>query len=96
MYNINIGSLDMMNAITMSNVRANLAKTMESVCENHNPVIITSKNDKTVVMVYLEDYEAMKETAYLLKSPKNARRLLEAIDQANNGGGTTKDSGEWK
>lgn len=85
-----------MNAITMSNARANLAKTMESVCEDHDPVIITSKNDKTVVMVSLEDYEAMKETAYLLRSPKNARRLLEAIDQANSGGGTIKDSDEWK
>jgi antitoxin YefM len=47
-------------------------------------------------MISLEDYSAMEETVYLLKSPKNARRLLESIEQANRGGGTTRDLDAWK
>ena len=52
---------------------------MEKVCDDHAPVIITRKNERSVVMISLEDYQALEETAYLLRSPKNARRLLESI-----------------
>lgn len=76
-----------MDAISYTVARANLAKTMESVCADHEPVIITSKRDKAVVMMSLEDYNSMEETAYLLRSPKNARRLFEAIEELENGGG---------
>lgn len=54
---------------------------MDKVCDDHAPVIITRKAAKPVVMMSLEDYEALEETAYLLKSPKNARRLFESISQ---------------
>lgn len=73
-----------MEAISYSQARANLANTIESVCENHDPVIITKK-DEAVVMLSLEDYEALQETAYLLRSPANAQRLLSAM-QAVAGG----------
>lgn len=76
-----------MDAISYSAVRANLSKTMEKVCEDHVPVIITRKRERPVVMMSLEDYEAMEETAYLLRSPANARRLLDAMDELNGGGG---------
>jgi antitoxin YefM len=72
------GGLEM-NAVTYSQARENLAQTMDKVCDDHSPMIITRKNQRSVVMISLEDYEALEETAYLLRSPKNARRLLESI-----------------
>ena len=68
-----------MYAISYTAVRADLAKTMDRVCEDHEPVIITRNRDQAVVMISLEDYKAMEETAYLLRSPANATRLLESI-----------------
>jgi len=77
-----------MDAITYTKVRAHLAQTIDLVCENHEPVIITKKNDRSVVMLSLEDYQALEETSYLLRSPKNARRLLDAINELDSGGGS--------
>lgn len=79
-----------MNALTYSQARSNLAKTMDSVCDDHSPVIITRKNQRSVVMISLEDYESLEETAYLLRSPRNARRLLESIAELESGGGTER------
>ncbi len=79
-----------MDAITYSHARANLAKTIDAVCDNHEPIIITKKNDRSVVMLSLEDYQALEETAYLLRSPANARRLLDAIDELESGNGTER------
>lgn len=70
-----------MDTITYTSARGNLAKTMKKVCDDHSPVIITRKTENPVVMMSLEDYQALEETAYLLRSPKNARRLLESIAQ---------------
>jgi len=67
-----------MDAISYTAARTNLAKTMEQVCENHSPVIITRNKAQSVVMISLEDYEALQEIAYLVRAPKNARRLLES------------------
>jgi len=83
-----------MNAISYTNARSNLAKTMEKVCEDHAPVIITRRNADAVVMISLDDYEALEETAYLLRSPKNARRLLESIAELEAGGGTERKLAE--
>ena len=76
-----------MKAITYTDARANLARTIDAVCENHEPVIITKKNERAVVMISLEDYEALQETAYLMRSPANARRLMESVDELEAGGG---------
>lgn len=67
-----------MDAITYTAARENLAATMDKVCQDHAPVIITRNRDQAVVMLALADYEALQETAYLLQSPKNAQRLLAA------------------
>ena len=83
-----------MNAITYSSARENLARTITEVCRNHDPVIITKKGIDSVVMMSLEDYESMKETTYLLRSPKNARRLLESIQQLEEGKGKERDLSE--
>jgi antitoxin YefM len=80
-----------MDAITYTHARSNLAKTMEKVCDDHTPVIITRKNQRAVVMLSLEDYEALEETAYLLRSPKNARRLLESVAELESGGGAERE-----
>ena len=68
-----------MDTITYTAVRAKLADTMDRVCDDHEPIIITRSKEQAVVMISLEDYKALEETSYLLRSPKNARRLLESI-----------------
>lgn len=80
-----------MDAIAYSHARSHLAKTMEKVCDDHAPVIITRKNQRSVVMISLEDYQALEETAYLLRSPKNARRLLESVAELESGGGMERE-----
>merc|ERR1712000_379110 len=72
---------NLMDAISYTAARTNLAKTLEQVCEDHSPVIITRNKSQSVVMISLEDYEALQETAYLLRAPKNARRLLESVTE---------------
>ena len=80
-----------MNTMTYTAARQNLAKTMKDICNDHEPVIITSKRDKAVVMISLDDYKSMEETTYLLRSPQNAKRLLKAIQEVENGGGQEKE-----
>jgi len=80
-----------MEAITYTAARQNLAKTMERVCKDRAPVIITRKTSNPVVIMSLEDYEALEETAYLLRSPKNTKCLIESIAQLENGKGTEKE-----
>ena len=80
-----------MDAITYSAARANLAKTMDRVCQDHEPLIITRNGEQSVVMLSLEDYKALEETSYLLRSPANARRLLSAATQLAAGKGKVRD-----
>lgn len=68
-----------MDAITYTAARNNLAKTMDSVNQNHEPVIITRQNGAPAVLMSLEDFNAWEETAYLLRSPANAKRLKSAL-----------------
>jgi antitoxin YefM len=63
---------------------------MDKVCEDHAPIVITRKNSQSVVMMSLDDYQALEETAYLLRSPKNARRLLESVAEIRSTGGTRR------
>jgi len=80
-----------MDTITYTSARSNLAQTMEKVCDDHSPVIITRKTARPVIMMSLDDYEALEETAYLLRSPKNARRLLGSIAELEAGRGTERE-----
>jgi antitoxin YefM len=79
-----------MRSVTYTAARENLASTMNRVCEDHTPVIITRNRDQSVVMMSLAEYEALQETAYLLRSPANARRLLGAIDTLAKGKGVKR------
>jgi antitoxin YefM len=83
-----------MKAITYTAARQNLAKTMEKVCKDHAPIIVTRKTTDSVVIMSLEDYEALEETAYLLRSPKNIRRLIESIAQLEEGQGSERELSE--
>lgn len=80
-----------MKAISYTAVRSSLAKTMENICDDHEPVVITRKNERSVVMLSLEDYEALEETSYLLRSPKNMKRLIESISQLEKGEGSKRE-----
>lgn len=79
-----------MDAITYSAARANLASVMDRVCDDHEALIITRNGEQSVVMLSLEDYKALEETTYLLRSPANARRLLTAVMELNAGKGTER------
>lgn len=83
-----------MDAITYSAARANLARTMDRVCNDHEPLIITRNGDQAVVMLSLEDFQALEETAYLLRNPANAKRLLSATGQLDAGKGTERKLAE--
>jgi antitoxin YefM len=80
-----------MKAISYTAARQNLAKTMENVCRDHDPIIVTRKSTDSVVIMSLEDYESLAETAYLLRSPKNTRRLIESIVQLEDGKGSERE-----
>jgi antitoxin YefM len=79
-----------MTAISYTAARENLAATMDKVCDDHAPIVITRNREQAVVMMSLADYEAVEETAYLLKSPKNARRIMSAIAQLDAGKGVAR------
>lgn len=71
-------------AITASAARRDLFPLIARVNEDHTPVEITSKAGNAV-LISLDDYRALEETAYLLRAPANARRLLDSLAQAQRG-----------
>lgn len=76
-----------MNAITYTEARETLSETIRRVCQDHDPIIITRKREDSVVMIALDDFESLTETAYLLRSPRNTRRLLDSIKELEEGKG---------
>ena len=80
-----------MDAITYSTARARFAETMDRVCEDHEPIIITRSGQRAVVMMSLDDYKALEETSYLLRSSRNARRLMESIAALEAGEGVERE-----
>jgi antitoxin YefM len=79
-----------MKAITYTAAREGLASTMDQVCRDRAPVVITRNRDQAVVLMSLDDYQEMEETAHLLRSPANARRLLAALQQLESGKGKAR------
>jgi antitoxin YefM len=74
-----------MDALRYSDTRADFKAVMDRVVEDRAPVIVTRKRGKSVVIVSLADWNAMEETLHLMSSPANARRLLDSINQLNEG-----------
>ena len=79
-----------MTPMTYTAARENLAATMDRICLDHDSVVITRKRDQAVVMISLEEYQALEETAHLLRSPANARRLLASTAELEKGKGLKK------
>ena len=71
--------------MSYSEARANMKKAMDKVCESRKPLVITRKGGDPVVMLSLEDYESLDETAYLMSSPRNAERLRAALAASDRG-----------
>jgi len=80
-----------MKTMSYSESRARYAETLNSVTDDREEVVITRAGHEPVVMVALADYESLKETAYLLRSPANARRLLASIEELEHGGGQAQE-----
>ncbi len=76
-----------MRTMSYSESRARYAETLDAVANDREEVVITRAGHEPVVIVSLDDYESLKETAYLLRSPENARRLLASIERLESGGG---------
>ncbi|MBB2167619.1 type II toxin-antitoxin system prevent-host-death family antitoxin [Gluconacetobacter aggeris] len=76
-----------MQVLTYSEARSRLKDVMEQVTDNHDEVIVTRKNGKPVVMVSLEEWNAIQETMHLLASPANAQSLRASIAQLEAGHG---------
>jgi antitoxin YefM len=83
-----------MQAVTYTEARSNFAAMLDKVNADHAPVLITRQRGKPAVLISLEDFSAWEETAYLLRSPENARRLTGAIDRLNQGQGAVRDISE--
>lgn len=74
-----------MNILTFSEARASFKAVMDDVCKDHVPTVITRVSGEHVVMLSLADFNSMEETMHLLRSPKNASRLMESIAQLKAG-----------
>src|SRR6266853_4630589 len=79
-----------MRSITYTEARENLANTINRVCEDNAPVTITRRRDQAVVVLSLTEFESLQETAHLLRSPANAKRLLKSIESLARGRGIRK------
>jgi len=80
-----------METMTFSQTRQKLATAMDVVVDNHTPIIITRQNKEPVVMISLNDYKSIEETAYLMQSSVNASRLNSAITKLEAGRGKTRE-----
>ena len=80
-----------MRTMSYTESRAKYAETLDSVVADREEVVITRAGHEPVVIVSLDDYESLKETAYLLRNPENARRLIGSIERLESGGGETHE-----
>ena len=80
-----------METMTYSYTRQHFADVMDRVNDDRAPLLITRQQGRPVVMMSLDDFNALEETAYLLRSPANAQRLITAITQVRSGGGTLRE-----
>lgn len=74
-----------MKHTTSTDLRKNLSSLMDAVNDDHEPLLVTRANGKPVLMISVEDYDAMDETAYLMASPANAKELMDAKARAEAG-----------
>lgn len=80
-----------MKTMSYTESRARYAEVLDLVVDNREEVIITRAGHEPVVIVSLADFESLRETAYLMRSPSNARRLLDAMERLESGEGETHE-----
>lgn len=80
-----------MDALTYSYTRQHFADVMRQVNDDRAPVVVTSQRGKPVVIISLDDYHALEETAYLLRNPRGAARLIEAVEELRHDGGSVRE-----
>jgi antitoxin YefM len=80
-----------MNALTYTYTRQHFADVMRTVNDDHTPVVVTSQRGKPVVIMSLEDYQSLEETAYLLRNPTGSQRLFDSVQELRQGGGVLKE-----
>ena len=80
-----------MDVVTYTDARASLKDVMDRVIHDHVEVVVTRKKREAIVMISLDEYNAIQETLHLQKSPENVRRLQSAIAQLNAGQGIERD-----
>ena len=73
----------MNTTVSYTDIRKNLKSSFDKAAKEHEPILVKRRNGENIVIVSQEDYESLEETAYLLKSPENAKRLIEAIKRKN-------------
>ncbi|WP_211882228.1 type II toxin-antitoxin system Phd/YefM family antitoxin [Pseudarthrobacter albicanus] len=83
-----------MKTLTYSQSRAHYKETLDAVTDDREEVVITRPGKEDVVMVSRSDYESLRETAYLLRNPANARRILGSIEELEAGRGVVRDLAE--
>lgn len=81
-----------MKTMTYSESRARYAEVLDAVNDDREEIVITRAGRDPVVIVSLEDYESLKETACLPRDPVNARRPLASVDRLESGGGTVRET----
>lgn len=86
----------MIRETSYTGARKNLATLMDQVTDTHEPVVIRRRGKEPVALIAAEDLSAWMETAYLLRSPKNAERLREAMARADAGEGEAADVNELR
>lgn len=74
-----------MNAVNYTELRKKLKNYLDKVYDDHDPLIITRKNDQNIVLLSIEDYNSLIETNYLLSNNANSKRLLRSLDKARHG-----------
>lgn len=80
-----------MKTISYTESRARYAEVLDGVVNDREEVIVTRSGHESVVIVSLEDYESLRETSYLMRSPANARRLLDAMENLEGGRGVARE-----
>ncbi|OYX25244.1 MAG: prevent-host-death protein [Rhodobacterales bacterium 32-66-7] len=80
-----------MDVLSYTDARASLKDVMDRVINDHVEVIVTRKKREAVVVISLDEYNAIQETLHLQNSPANARRLQAAIAQLTAGAGVERD-----
>ncbi|MEM7355067.1 MAG: type II toxin-antitoxin system prevent-host-death family antitoxin [Acidobacteriota bacterium] len=83
-----------MNTVSYTALRKNLASVMDQVNDDHAPIIVTRQKGRPAVLMSLEDFRAYEETLYLMRSPRNSKRLDDAIEELRRGDGKQRKLAE--